>query len=210
MDTIQFAKALEGEKLSTSTGNITFTTHYLGELVLTSGKLVACDPLAFSNSESFQKPLPTGKYPVFLIVAHYPKNNDERVVYAMISISEQTPIKWELAICSDEELNSLSEDNILGYPVDSGVGCFMDLDAVQIIDDSIYYAYSTKTQDLIDQLQDELRKNYSSTWEWANMCINESTNLNIVAFSSGSGDGIYPTYFGYDSEDNIVNIVTEF
>ncbi|MEM7557317.1 MAG: DUF4241 domain-containing protein, partial [Cyanobacteria bacterium P01_A01_bin.84] len=107
-----------------------FTTHYLGELILTSGKLVACDPLAFSNSEAFKKSLPTGRYPVFLIVAHYPNNNDERVVYAMIRISKQTPVKWELGICSDEELNSLSEDDISGYPVDSGVGCFMDLDAV--------------------------------------------------------------------------------
>ncbi|MBE8964717.1 DUF4241 domain-containing protein [Nostocales cyanobacterium LEGE 12452] len=42
------------------------------------------------------------------------------------------------------------------------------------------------------------------------MCIDKSTQLNIIAFSSGYGDGIYPTYFGYDTEDKIVNIVTEF
>ncbi|MDZ8088795.1 MAG: hypothetical protein RMY16_25060 [Nostoc sp. DedQUE12b] len=68
-DTINFYKALRGEKLSSSIRDITFTTHYLGELILTSGRLVACDPLAFLDSEAFQKSLATGKYSVFLIVA---------------------------------------------------------------------------------------------------------------------------------------------
>ncbi|MBE9105062.1 DUF4241 domain-containing protein [Nostoc cf. edaphicum LEGE 07299] len=63
---------------------------------------------------------------------------------------------------------------------------------------------------MIDLIQDELRKNYRPTWDWTNICIDKSTQLNIIAFSSGYGDGIYPTYFGYDTEDKIVNIVTEF
>ena len=212
MDTINFYKALRGEKLSSSIGDITFTTHYLGELILTSGRLVACDPLAFPDSEAFQKSLPIGKYPVFLIVAHYPKNNDQRVAYAIIRIREQTPVNWKLGICSDEELDSLTENDTLGYPVDSGVGCFMDFDAVKILDDSIHYAYIANPQEesLIDLIQDELRKNYRHTWKWANICIDKSTQLNIIAFSSGYGDGCYPTYFGYDTEDKIVNIVTEF
>ncbi|WP_322692406.1 hypothetical protein [Nostoc sp. DedSLP03] len=69
IDTINFYKALRGKKLSSSIGDITFTTHYVGELILTSGRLVACAPLAFSNSEAFQKSLPIAKYSVFLIVA---------------------------------------------------------------------------------------------------------------------------------------------
>jgi hypothetical protein len=206
MDTNKFYKALNGED-----GDSIFKTHLIGEIVLTSGKLVACDPLACPDSDAFQQFIPIGKYPTFLIVEHYPRNNDQRVAYGMIRITEQIPVKWELGISSDEELNLLlSEDEIVGYPVDSGVGCFMDEDAVQIIDDSIHYAYVTKTDSLTDKLQEELSKNYSPTWKWANMCIDESTNLNIIAFSSGIGDGIYPTYFGYNAEGKIVSVVTEF
>lgn len=212
MDVIKFNNALQGEKLSTSVGDITFTTHSVGELILTSGRLVACDPLAFPDTEPFARFLIPGSYPVSLIIAHYPKNNDQRVAYAIIRISEQTAVKWELGFSSEEEINLLSKEDSLGYPVDSGVGCFMDFDAVKILDDSIYYAYTAKTQEesLIDLIQDELRKNYRPTWDWANICIDEYTKLNIIAFSSGVGDGIYPTYFGYDIEDKIVTVITEF
>ena len=46
--------------------------------------------------------------------------------------------------------------------------------------------------------------------EWANMCVDDSTQANVIAFDSGGGDGIYPTYFGYDAEDDIVCVVTDF
>lgn len=45
MDTINFYKALRGEKLSSSIGDITFTTHYVGELIITSGRLVGSIPV---------------------------------------------------------------------------------------------------------------------------------------------------------------------
>jgi hypothetical protein len=46
--------------------------------------------------------------------------------------------------------------------------------------------------------------------EWVNFIVDESTGANVMAFSSGLGDGIYGTYFGYDEDDDLVCAVTDF
>ncbi len=42
------------------------------------------------------------------------------------------------------------------------------------------------------------------------MRVDEESQANVIAFSSGWGDGIYPTYFGYDEQGNVVCAVTDF
>ncbi|AFY41303.1 DUF4241 domain-containing protein [Nostoc sp. PCC 7107] len=215
MDYLKFVQAFQNQQVATSEPNeIIFNTYNIGELVLTSGRLVACDPLVNPDSEPFKVTLNPGRYPVILSVAHFQRNNDRRVVYAMLCLSQQTPVRWEMATtCNeDENLSLLAEGEIFGYGVDSGTGCFMDADAAEIINESMYSAYSTKTraEDLTYQIECELQKNYSDTWDWANVCVDNSTHANVIAFHSGWGDGIYPTYFGYDATNNIVNVITDF
>ncbi|WP_449419990.1 DUF4241 domain-containing protein [Phormidium nigroviride] len=43
----------------------------------------------------------------------------------------------------------------------------------------------------------------------ANLIVDETTGANIIAFTSGLGDGFFPTYFGYDINNNIVSVVTD-
>lgn len=197
-----------GYRLNTKLGEIILTPFKVGELVLNSGKLVACDPLTLCDCEPFTVNFLPGSYPVILSIAHIQKNNDRRVAYAMLYLSEQTPVRWKMATHAGEELSSLKEGEFFGYGVDSGTGCFMDADVAEIMDDSIY----TKTEEeiLVYQLEDLLERNQTRTWCWANFCIDEESQANVIAFSSGWGDGIYPTYFGYDTEDNIVKVVTDF
>ena len=61
-----------------------------------------------------------------------------------------------------------------------------------------------------DILLQERSKNYTPTWGWANTRISPTSNLNVVSFSSGWGDGGYPSYFGYDKHENPVALVTDF
>jgi Protein of unknown function (DUF4241) len=180
----------------------------IGELCLTSGKLVACDPLTLADSEPFIVDLTPGHYPVILSVAHIQRNNDQRLAYAILRLSEQTPVRWEMATKPGEDISSLKEGEVFGYGVDSGTGCFMDADAAQIIDDSIYA--ETEEEILVYQLLKRLEKNKSRTWCWADMRVDDESQVNVIAFSSGWGDGIYATYFGYDAEGNIVCVVTDF
>lgn len=194
--------------LNSKLGEVIFTPCKIGKLVLTSGKLVACDPLTLADSEPFTINFLPGFYPVVLSVAHIQKNNAQRVAYAMLCLSEQTPVRWEMATKLNEDISSLKEGEFFGYGVDSGIGCFMDADAAQIIDDSIYA--ETEEEILIYQLSERLEQNKCRTWCWADMRVDEGSQANVIAFSSGWGDGIYATYFGYDPEDNIVCVVTDF
>ena len=209
MEHLNFSIAVQaGKILNTELGEIIFTPYQVGELHLTSGKLVACDPLTLADSEPFKVNLIPGHYPVILSVAHIQRNNDQRLAYAILRFSEQTPVRWELATKPGEDISFLKEGEVFGYGVDSGTGCFMDADAAQIIDDSIYA--ETEEEILVYQLLERLEKNKSRTWCWADMRVDDESQANVIAFSSGWGDGIYATYFGYDAEGNIVCVVTDF
>lgn len=54
----------------------------------------------------------------------------------------------------------------------------------------------------------EMEKNVADTRDWCNFQIDSSHN--IIAFSSGLGDGVYPSYFGYDENNEICCLVTDF
>ena len=209
MDCLDFSSVFQaGQRLNTQLGDIIFIPYQVGDLVLTSGKLVACDPLTLADSEPFTVNLTLGHYPVILSVAHIQKNNEQRVAYAMLCLSEQTPVRWEMATRPGEDLSSLKKGEFFGYGVDSGTGCFMDADAAQIIDDSIYA--ETEKEILVYQLLELLERDQSRTWCWADMRVDDESQANVIAFSSGWGDGLYPTYFGYNVDDNIVKVVTDF
>ena len=50
---------------------------------------------------------------------------------------------------------------------------------------------------------------YSHTRSWAQLDLDPPNEVNVVAFSSGIGDGLYPTYFGF-KEETPVCVMTEF
>jgi hypothetical protein len=35
---------------------------------------------------------------------------------------------WEMAVCEGQNIKDLKDEEIFGYPVESGMGCFMDLE----------------------------------------------------------------------------------
>ena len=55
----------------------------------------------------------------------------------------------------------------------------------------------------------EMEKTYVDTRSWANFTLEESKG-NLITFTSGLGDGVYPSYFGFDSHGTLVSLVTDF
>jgi hypothetical protein len=185
------------------------TPYHAGKLVLTSGKLVACDPLVFPGTDPFAANFIPGCYPIILSLARNQEKNNPTVVYAMLRLSEQVPVRWEMATRPGECLSSLKEREVFGYGVDSGIGCFMDADAAQVLVDNNWDA-ETYEETLTSKLDELLEEDRSLGFMLANLCVDESTRGNVIAFTSGLGDGFYSSYFGYDAQDNIVNVVTDF
>lgn len=208
MEHPDFSKAFQPQQsLDTNFGAVTMTVHTIGELVLSSGKLVACDPLAEPDTEPFRVKFKPGRYPVMVSVAHIEKTNERRVAYAMLRLSDRPPVRWELATVSGEDINSLEEGEIFGYGVDSGTGCFMDAKAADSVAE---IEINSGEQDFAEKLIEELEKNRAQGNNWAVIPIDKAAKFNIVAFDSGWGDGIYATYFGYDAEKNVAQVITDF
>ena len=215
-----------GYKISDSTEEdvVIFTPYDVGDLILTSGKLIAADALVRMAEVPFDLNLKPGRYPVTLSIANYISRKSERVAYAMLSRqsdegtssqramsgSEKTPIRWEKATYLHEEGDSISpsEYEFYGYSVDSGTGSFMDAEVEQILlDTELVEPKEDAWWYRLDELLDQSSRR---TWSWANMCIDEKSQANIIAFSSGLGDGTYPSYFGYDEKNEVSKIVTDF
>ena len=191
----------------------------IGEINLTSGNIIACDPLAYLYEEqvsSFIQTVEPNKYKVSLLII----KDEERIAISKISFSNNEPKRYELAVTGDEDLSEVEEGEFFGYPVDAGMGCFCDYDAAKK-----YFEYEKKLEDesdgdfdnryddlFADLLEDNAKKNpkYQSEYgDWLNWNVPESDS-NIVLFTSGYGDGYYPSYFAYDENDNICALYTIF
>jgi hypothetical protein len=204
MSKLDFSKAfIDGRKLEVESRSVTFHCHTIGELVVTTGSLVACDPFFCWAVRPFAVKVPPGRYPVILSVASMA--DDQRVAYAKLHVSDKPASRWEMALLPDEELSSLKEGEVFGYSVDSGNGCFMDQEAATIHSQKL-----DNDEEYEQHLTDEMEKNYVNTWNWADINLNAATGANIITFTSGWGDGSYPLYFGYDENGNVVALVTHF
>jgi len=191
------AKALED---GCRVKDMTLTHRQVGELLLPTGQLVACDPFVSPEMEPFSLPLPQGRFPVILSVADIA--TDQRVAYATLRFGQSSPIAWDMMTVGDQDTSTLKEDECFGYPVDAGTGCFMDRSAGRVLNDR------TKEQNaFFETMIAEMDKTYRHTWSWLDMSFGDA---NLIAFSSGYGDGMYATYVGFDTDGQVTVVVTDF
>lgn len=177
----------------------------IGKLNILSGKIVACDPFMISDYDlAFHQEIPNGVYEVDLIIA---KNDvdDERVAMAIANFSSLTPERWILATRGNQKLDELPEGRIYGYGVDSGTGSFLDLESAK----TLVHNFMTNDK-YFDELNDNFGKNYIHTRSWVIYEADPEKKLNVAMFSSGYGDGFYPSYWGYASDNSVVCLVTDF
>lgn len=194
---------VEGREIGTEIGRVTLTLRPAGQLQVTSGRVVACDPLVSPEMPPFAKAVPTGSFPVTLSVASF-EDGDRRVAAALLRFSEREAVRWELALHPDEDVSDLEEGEVFGYGVDSGTGCFMDEEAARLVVEEL------DAEEFSDALIAEMDKTYENTWSWANLELENGKGANLVAFSTGVGDGMYASYFGLDESGEVVCLVTDF
>ncbi len=110
-----------------------------------------------------------------------------------------------MAVQTGQPLGALKRDEFYGYPVDSGSGCFMDLEAATILNKRM-----SEDPDYFEQLIAAAKPVYVHTRDWADFSLEAETGLNVVFFSSGFGDGIYSSYWGFDRTGGLTCLVTDF
>jgi hypothetical protein len=190
--------------------NVTISTHQIGKLILTSGRIIPCDPLIGPDTRyHLKKNVKPGHYPVIVSVADFQPAGDTRFACATLRFSDALTVKWEIALINEPDPNQT--DDRTHYGVDAGTGCFVDWDAAQILED--LFPVEDEFEEFCDRMLAEMDKNSFGkhlTAGWANMQVSDDTEANIIAFSSGWGDGGYASFWGYDEAGNLTSLVTDF
>lgn len=179
-----------------SGGPVEVSTRVLGELRVPTGRIVVADPFTTDFTDPptpLARRTPTGVFPVELALAHMLDSDDVRVACARVRFAPPNihAVRWELAHFEGQD-PAPGDDELAAYGVDAGMGCFFDA-AARTHDD--------------DTWLDASERNVVPTWTWL---LAEAGPANIVMFSSGWGDGFYPSYWGLDAEDNLVELITDF
>ena len=186
---------------SEARGEFALRQHVVAPLTMPTGDLAVCDPFVFAaEAQPFSLPLPAGTYPVILTLAS--RGGDTRVAFARIELSDVRPTSFDLMTLEGQDQSDLAPDEVFGFPVDAGTGCFGDHEAIRelgglLLGDDHYW----------ERLSAEMEKTYVHTWSAISWEL--PSGLNVVAFSTGYGDGLYPTYVGLGPDDAIVCVVAD-
>ena len=205
----------DGETVPEMGFDIVIERRYLGELHMPTGSLVACDPVDGLETEPFETELQPGDYSVVIYGAQM--RDETLCAYAALHVTDAEPERWELATVQDEELDPLADEGEPGYPVGSSLGSFMDARVAKVLMD---YTHSVMPDD--DEFRRALRGSIHRRIDnvgfgWANIDLmsdakvpQADSSMNMVAFESGYGPGTYSTYLGYDADDELCRVVTDF
>jgi hypothetical protein len=195
----------EGASFEHFRGPGTLRLPRIDDLVVTSGQIVGRDPLIAYSVPAFSRRVAPGRYPVILTLAEF-ESGERRVTFATVQFSPHPPIRWEMATRPGEDPTSLGEDDIFGYGVDSGTGSFMDQDAARVIDAIPESAFD----DFAESLIEDFFEDRTDSKIWIGRTLDPDTGANLVAFSSGLGDDLYASYWGFDADDEVVCLTTDF
>lgn len=170
-----------------------------GLLNVTSGKLIASDPLVFFDEKPFARAVQPGEYPVILKVVKDDRGYD-RIASAMLRITEQDPVRWEIA-AREWSGSRQGGGEIEPYSVDSGTGCFMDASFQETFYEIVFGEESNGNYDFPNNL----------SWNGPQSAQHfRCENGHLIMFSSGLGDGGYKTFVGLDVDGHPTAFVTDF
>jgi uncharacterized protein DUF4241 len=175
-----------------------------GDLALPTGRVVAAD-VFFFDTIPFTRWLPSGMHPVFVLHATAPTFGD-RIAAAMIRVGSGVPVRWEPALTPGQDPSRLESDGFFGYGVDSGTGCFASAEALA----ELMRHGSPAAETYADRVQAAMFPSKIDIRPTADIPVGDGTGLNVVAFSSGWGDGGYPSYFGLDAAGKPLVLLTNF
>ena len=95
-----------------------------GIINLPTGRIIACDPLITNDMKEFKINFPQGQFAVLV----HKERESNCIAYVEIVFADEEIVAWKLATTEDQNIDELKGEEIFGYPVESGMGCFMDFE----------------------------------------------------------------------------------
>lgn len=169
-----------------------------GQLSLRSGRLVACDPgwpiQSLPADVRTLVSIPQESYPVSLSVVRTQSGRQlAQVAAARITVRSDLVARWTPA----REKPGSEGSQALGFSVDSGLGCFLDDEAVPLL------APFEDDDDAFEEIAERAMA------EQFTEIVDEATGLNVIVFACGLGDGTYPVWLGLTSDGEVAQIVAD-
>jgi hypothetical protein len=96
---------------------------------------------------------------------------------------------WEMALRAGQDPRTLPDGGFFGFGVDAGAGCFFDAAAAS--------ALARQTTEFVLGYQESRE------------LTDDASGANLIAFSSGWGDGSYPVWIGRTSAGAIACFVAD-
>lgn len=182
----------------------------VGNIYLSTGKLIACDPLITNDMQPFSIRFPKGSFEVLL----HKEKESNCVAYAEIVFSDSEISSWELATTDSQNVKELTEGEVFGYPVESGMGCFMDEETQNSLNALEQRLYRNKGADFMGIYEEFFHEHFfddnGAIDQYAFLKPSEELPGTIFGFEAGYGEGFYASYIGFDKNEAPVKIITEF
>lgn len=142
-----------------------------------------------------------GRYPVDISVVHWDLSDDpmtpapvRRVAATVILLKDGDVSTWEFAFGHG---NDLEENEILGFGVDSGKGCFIDALGLRFL------MRLQQEGDQFDEIAETVMRDQFATLEEPHL------GVNAIFFDCGMGDGFYPVWLGRNTHGDPVRVVAD-
>ena len=189
----------------------------VGEIDCPTGKIVVSDPLCYLASGEYcptlEEKIPKGKYKVEVAICRN-EYIGIRMCTSRLKIKDTKAVKYVCAKPSKD--NNASKENIYtGFPVEAGMMSFCD---EQVADEYRRFLdkwhqenkdknhYDDYFVDFFKQSEQNLpayQREEGDFIEWTN----PNTKNRLVMIASGLGDGFYQSYWGYDKNEEICELI---
>lgn len=179
-------------------------------LHISSGFLVASDPLITPDKPVFTTKFPLGNFPVLI----HKEKESNCIAYVEVVFGNKEITSWEMAVCDGQNISDLEGEEIFGYPVESGMGCFMDFETQTLLHELEQDLYHSKGVDFMGIYEEFFHEHFfdanGAIDQFASLKPSDEKENNILAFETGYGEGFYGTFIAFDSQNNPVKIISEF
>jgi hypothetical protein len=176
----------------------------IGQLIFEDGRLVLADPYLMDED-----PVPVVQQlvsmPYEVVVARAEVGPDHQRIAAAMLVSGAGAIDtWQMAHWAGQDPASLAREEFVGYGVDAGTGCFASPAAAKI-------AGGVLAADA-GMLEDPISRALFSGAPAAGAAVvaPEEGAPPVAVFSSGWGDGLYPTWLGMNERGEVPVAITDF
>ena len=186
-------------------------TYEAGEIYISSGFIVASDPLISPDHSAFTQEFPKGNFQVLV----HKERESNCVAYAEIVFDKSKIAEnWTLALGDNQNIKDLKEGEVFGYPVESGMVSFMDKDAQASLNSLEQELFHKKGADFMGIYEEFFHSHFFDE----NGAIDQFSILkpynnkkeNFVAFETGYGEGFYASYIGYSRDNQPIKLISEF